>query len=99
MITISIYERAGSFAEDKDIAARVREDELMPALSSSQKVRLDFTDVDGATQSFIHALISHIIRKKGSIILDKIEFKNCNPTVQSVIEIVVEYSQIGEEGG
>jgi hypothetical protein len=94
MITIKIKERAGSFAEDKDIAAKIRESEIMPALKKSYKVRLDFSGVDGATQSFIHALISNLIRSMGANILDDIEFKNCNATVKSVVEIVSEYSQL-----
>lgn len=97
MKIINIRDRAGSFAEDKDIAAAMREKDLRPAIESGQKVRLDFTDVDGATQSFIHALISQLIRKKGAKVLDSIEFKKCNPTVRSIIEIVVEYSQLREE--
>ncbi len=94
MITIGISQRAGAFAEDKDIAAKIRDEELKPAVARGDKVRLDFSEVDGATQSFIHALISEPIRKHGPGVLDKLEFKKCNPTVRSVVEIVVEYSQL-----
>lgn len=96
MIIIGIRQRAGAFAEDKDIAASIRDKELKPAVGRGDKVRLDFSEVDGATQSFVHALISEPIRKHGPGILDKLEFKKCNPTVRSVVEIVVEYSQLAE---
>lgn len=96
MIIIGIRQRAGAFAEDKDIAASIRDEELKPAIGRGDKVRLDFSEVDGATQSFVHALISEPIRKQGPGILDKLEFKKCNPTVRSVVEIVVEYSQLSE---
>ncbi len=96
MITVGIRQRAGAFAEDKDVAAKIRDQELKPAIERGGKVRLDFTGVDGATQSFVHALISEPIRRNGSGVLDKIEFKKCNPTVRSVVEIVVEYSQLAE---
>ena len=94
MITIRIFDNAGVFAEDKDIAAQMREDKLKPALEKGAKVRIDFSGVDGATQSFVHALISEPIRKNGPSVLDSIEFKKCNPTVRSIVEIVVEYSQL-----
>lgn len=96
MTIVKIRERAGSFAEDKDVAAGIRDGHLKPALESGQRIRLDFRAVEGATQSFVHALLSEPIRTKGPSVLDRIEFKNCNPTVRSVIEIVVEYSQLGE---
>ncbi len=98
MIIIGIRQRAGAFAEDKDVAANIRDQEVKPAIERGDKVRLDFSEVDGATQSFVHALISEPIRKSGAGILDKIEFKQCNPTVRSVVEIVVEYSQLAERG-
>lgn len=96
MITIAIIERAGGFAEDKDIAAQIRERELKPAIARGERIRLDFSEVEGATQSFVHALISEPIRNNGAGILAKVEFKKCNPTVRSIVEIVVEYSQLVE---
>ena len=96
MRVVRILERASSFAEDKDIAASIRDVDLKPTLEAGEKVRIDFRGVDGATQSFVHAMISELIRTAGPRVLDKMEFKSCNATIRSVIEIVVEYSQIGE---
>ncbi|MCY1560122.1 hypothetical protein D9M68_972230 [compost metagenome] len=56
---------------------------------------MDFKGVTSATQSFIHALISQTIRNFGVEILNKIEFKNCEIKVQTIIEIVVDYVQDG----
>ncbi|MBI2546634.1 STAS-like domain-containing protein [Candidatus Woesearchaeota archaeon] len=96
MIYIKLFERVGSFAEDKDIARAIRTEEILPYLEEKQ-VTLDFENIEGATQSFIHALISDLIRKKGIEVLDKIFFKNCNETVKGIIGIVVEYMQDKEE--
>lgn len=90
---IDMRKRAGSFAQDKDLAKRIREEELAPALDQQQEIILDFTGVEGATQSFIHALISDLLRKRGTSILDQLLFKGCEPTVQKVIEVVVDYMQ------
>lgn len=84
---------AGTFAENKDIASNIRIKKLMPALKNKKQVILDFRDVTGATQSFIHALISDVIRQYGSNVLDSISFKNCNLVIQEVITIVTEYMQ------
>lgn len=93
MKTIIIQERAGVFAENKDIASDIREQAILPALRANQQVTLDFADVDGATQSFVHAMISEAIRELGPDVLDHIVFKNCNQSVRSIIEIVVDYMQ------
>lgn len=94
---IIIYDFTGDFAENKDVAKELRESKLIPALRDSNGVSviLDFDKVTGVTQSFIHALISDVFRVFSSSpeILHKLEYKNCTPTVQGVIEIVYEYMQ------
>jgi hypothetical protein len=92
-ITVSIKEVAGSFAENKDIARELRIKHIIPALRKNQTVIIDFSDVTGATQSFMHALISDIIRKFGEEVFDKLRFKNCSPLVKEVVNIVAEYMQ------
>lgn len=93
MIHIKLFKQVGAFAENKDIAREIRLKKLIPALEKNQQVILDFEKVEGATQSFVHALISDLIRKYGNEVLDKIEFKSCNDTVKAIITIVVDYMQ------
>lgn len=93
MIHIKLFKLAGEFAENKDIAADIRSNELIPALEKNENIILDFEKVEGATQSFIHALVSDLMRKFGNEVLDKIQFKSCNDTVKSIISIVVNYMQ------
>lgn len=95
MIRVDIGARAGSFAENKDIARDLRLREIIPALERNDPVVLDFVKVEATTQSFIHALISDLLRKFGSDVLDRIEFKSCNETVKKIISIVVDYMQDG----
>ncbi|MCK5015317.1 MAG: STAS-like domain-containing protein [Candidatus Omnitrophica bacterium] len=97
MIKISILNKAGSFAENKDIARDIRLKDLVPALENNENIILDFTGVDAANQSFIHALISDLLRKYGISILDHIEFRSCNAKTRKIIEIVTEYMQEGME--
>jgi hypothetical protein len=90
---IKLYDLVGSFAENKDIAKEIRVTKILPALEDNKKVILDFENIKSATQSFIHALISDLIRKKGTQVLDTVYFKNCNDTIKKIIEIVIEYMQ------
>jgi len=93
MKNILLLKKAGSFAENKDLARDIRLKEIIPALDNKEEVVLDFKGIDAATQSFIHALISDIIRKYGTEILDRISFKNCSENVKKMIGIVIEYMQ------
>ena len=93
MISIKLFDFVGAFAENKDQAQTLRNDQIIPALNRGEEVILDFEKIDAATQSFVHALISDLFRNYGNDILDRLSFKNCNETVQKIIEIVVDYMQ------
>ena len=93
MKTFRIVESAGEFAEDKDAARRIRTSQLAPALRKGEEVEVSFQGVGLATQSFVHALLSDIIRRQGPGVLDRVVFSDCNSSIQNLIEIVTEYSQ------
>lgn len=92
---INIFQRAGAFAENKDIARDIRLNEILPSLGKGEEVVLNFESVGATTQSFIHALISDVLRIHGPNALDLILFKSCNVTVRKIIDIVVDYMQEG----
>ena len=93
MIEIKLFPLVGSFAENKDVARQVRVEKIIPALEGKQEVTIDFGKVEAATQSFIHALISDLIRRYGPEVLDRVYFKNCSEIVRKMISIVVDYMQ------
>ena len=93
MKEIELFPKTGNFAENKDVAREVRINEIIPALKNHSAVIIDFNKVDSATQSFIHALISDVIRKEGYEIIDRLNFKNCNDTIKKIIMIVADYMQ------
>ena len=93
MTHIKLFEKVGSFAENKDLARDIRLKKIIPAIENNQNIILDFDKIESATQSFIHALVSALIREYGNEVLDKIEFKSCNETIQKIINIVTDYMQ------
>lgn len=98
MKTIAIAKTVGEFAEDKDIAAKLRKEQILPALAAGQSIELDFRGVSLTTQSFIHALISQALRVHGEDALGKMSFKGCVPAVKDIIETVVQYVLEAREG-
>lgn len=93
MKIIKLLPKVGSFAENKDKARDIRLKEIIPALEKDEEIILNFEGIEAVTQSFIHALISDLLRKYGVEVLDKISFKNCNETITKIINIVVDYMQ------
>jgi hypothetical protein len=90
---IKMKQLVGSFAENKDIAKQIRIEQTMPALSKGKEVVIDFNGVAGATQSFIHALISDPIREFRDVAYANLVFKNANDDVRTIISIVYRYMQ------
>ena len=94
MKKIKMFPMVGEFAEDKDKARKIRLTEIEPGLDVGEEIELDFEEVVSMTQSFAHAMLSELFRRRGGEVLDKISFKNCNETVKGIINIVVDYMQI-----
>lgn len=94
---IKMFEKVGVFAANKDVARELRVGFIVPALENKKTVTVDFEKVEGATQSFIHALISDVIRKFGMAALDQVIFKSCNENIQEIVSIVFRYMQAGLE--
>lgn len=91
MKKIKLLDLVGSFAEDKDAAARLRRDIILPTLSAGGSIEIDFSGITLTTQSFIHALISQALRQEGESALTLMKFKNCGSAARGIIETVVQY--------
>jgi len=87
-----MYQIIGDFGEDKDAAARLRREVINAQIETQQTITLDFAGVTLVTQSFIHALISEVLRANGEKALDYLEFANCREVVRGIISTVVQYS-------
>ena len=94
METVNMREELGiNFAENKNVAKDIRERILLPALAENRAVTFDFDGITGATQSFVHALVSDAIRKYPEVVFDNVFYKNACPDVQQIISIVYRYMQ------
>ena len=93
MKTINLFKQVGAFAENKDAGRAIRTRGILPALKKGEEVILDFKNVETATQSFVHSLISDVLRTYKDEALDRVVFKSCNETVKKMIGIVVDYMQ------
>lgn len=95
---IKLLKFTGEFAENKDIAKKLRIEQILPALSKGKVVVIDFQGIMGATQSFVHALISEPIREFKEVAFDNLSYKNANNDVREIISIVYRYMQESLDG-
>ena len=79
-------------AESKDDARALREGKIIPALEAGRTVTLDFSEVEFATQSYVHALISEAIRRHQDRSFDLLKFRGCTDEVREVVLTVFEYT-------
>jgi hypothetical protein len=89
---IKMFPIVGDFGEDKDAASQIRKEKIAPSIKRNENVTIDFEGVTLVTQSFIHALISDILRVYSENALNHLEFKNCSDVVRGIISTVVQYS-------
>ena len=85
---IELFKKVGRFAENKDTAKEIRVSQIVPILRKGKSVILDFKGVESATQSFIHALISEVIREFSIDVLNEnLKFRNCDETIKKIIAL------------
>jgi hypothetical protein len=85
-----------TLAEDKDEAGKFRDEVVLPALEKGERVEIDFSRVDSATQSYIHVLVADAVRKYGDEVFTRIQFKGAAPGIQSLIATVFEYTMLAQ---
>ncbi len=90
--TLSLLPHLGSFASNKDVARELRQSEILPHISRGESIILDFTGIDGSTQSLIHALIAEPLQLYGKKALTLLQFKSANPLLKTLISLVIDYS-------
>jgi len=90
--TLTIHPTSGVFVEDKEEAQRLRQEFILPALQRGDYLALDFEEVQYATQSFIHTLLSEPLKRFPETALQLIEFRHCSSAIRTVVEWVVDYS-------
>jgi len=90
---IKMIKYAGEFAENKDVAKKLRIEKIMPSLSKGNLIVIDFQGMSGATQSFIHALISDPIREYKDVAFNNLLYKHTSDDIKGIISIVYRYMQ------
>ena len=80
----------GRYAEDKELASKIRDRDLMPAVKGGQGLVLDFDGVISAPHSLLNALVSSAIRHFGMTAYKRIKVINAAPEIRETIDFILD---------
>lgn len=87
--TVMIADEFGTVAADGLAALAYRNRNIDPYLTLCERIVVDFTGVRSANSSFVNALVTGLVEENGEVVLSKMVFKGCNPTLQVLIESAI----------
>ena len=85
---ISLKNYFGAYAEDKDLAKKIRDKYLLPALAKNKKLTIDFEDVIFATDSVLNAMLATPIHQLGLSAFRKIKVINVAPDIRVILDFI-----------
>lgn len=85
---IDMHNYCGHRCEIKLEATKLKDKQLLPAISEGTTIILDFTHVNIATHSFLIALLAEPIKALGLKAFKQIKIKGANETIRTIIDFV-----------
>jgi hypothetical protein len=86
---LNISNYFGPNAEDKEMAARVRDKYILPNLEDGKVITIDFEGVKKAPHSVLGALLATPIERIGISAYKRLRFVNCRPEIRETIDFVM----------
>ena len=80
----------GRYAEDKQLAIRLRDERLLPAIERGVAITIDFEDVISAPHSLLNALLATPIQRLGLAAYKKIKIVNSSPEIRETIDFILD---------
>lgn len=87
---LSIRNYFGRYAEDKELAIKIRDEKILPAVSESKIITVDFEDIISAPHSFLNALLATPIKRLGMAAYKKIKITNASPEIRETIDFILD---------
>lgn len=78
----------GRYAEDKDLAKKIRDEKLLPALAENKTLTIDFEDILSAPHSLLNAMLATPIERLGLSAYKKIKIINAAPEIRETLDFI-----------
>ncbi|HEX8632855.1 MAG TPA: ATP-binding protein [Pyrinomonadaceae bacterium] len=80
----------GRYAEDKQLAIKVRDEKILPAIEDGKSVTVDFEEVISAPHSLLNALLATPIQRFGLAAYKKIKVINAAPEIRETVDFIMD---------
>lgn len=85
---ISVRNYFGRYAEDKDLAKKIRDEKLIPALAENKSLTIDFEEIVSAPHSLLNAMLATPIERLGLAAYKKIKIINAAPEIRETLDFI-----------
>lgn len=85
---INIRNYFGHYAENKDLAKKIRDEKLLPALAENKTLTIDFDEIVSAPHSLLNAMLATPIERLGLAAYKKIKIINAAPDIRETLDFI-----------
>jgi anti-sigma regulatory factor (Ser/Thr protein kinase) len=80
----------GRYAEDKQLAIKLRDEKLLPAIEEGLTITIDFEEVISAPHSLVNALLATPVQRLGLAAYKRIKVINARPEIRETIDFIMD---------
>jgi len=80
----------GRYAEDKQLAIKLRDKIVLPAIEEGKTITIDFEEVISAPHSLLNALLATPIQRFGLAAYKKIKVINASPEIRETVDFIMD---------
>ena len=80
----------GRYAEDKQLAIKLRDKNLLPAIDTGAAVTIDFEHIVSAPHSVLNALLATAVQRLGLTAYKKIKVINASPEIRETVDFIMD---------
>lgn len=87
---LSMRNYFGRYAEDKQLAIRLRDEKILSAVNEGKSITIDFEGVTSAPHSLLNALLATPIQRLGLAAYKKIKVINASPDIRETVDFIMD---------
>lgn len=87
---LSMRNYFGRYAEDKQLAIKLRDSKLLPAIDAGVSITIDFDEVISAPHSLLNAFLASAVQRLGLSAYKKIKVVNASPEIRETVDFIMD---------
>jgi len=87
---LSMRNYFGRYAEDKELAIKLRDEKLLPLIAEGRSISIDFEEIISAPHSLLNALLATPIQRLGLAAYKRIKVINARTEIRETIDFIMD---------